>query len=44
VPHEAEVVCGVAAQAYSVVVSVVLEKSELAEVRGRGVELHTDTK
>ncbi|CAI8444199.1 MAG: Uncharacterised protein [Cryomorphaceae bacterium] len=41
-PHEAEVVARVAAESNGVVVAVVLEKAEFAEVGGGGVELHAN--
>ena len=41
-PHEAEVVAGVATEANGVVVAMVLEEAEFAEVGGGGVELHAN--
>lgn len=41
-PYEAEIVPGIAAEANGVVVAVVLEKAEFAEVGGGGVELHAN--
>ena len=39
-PYEAEIVPGIAAEANGVVVAVVLEEAEFAEVEGGGVEFH----